>query len=284
MLAMRGERENLDLFRVYLDQIGQHPLLTREDEVALAQAIEAGDDAARRTMIESNLRLVVTIARRFTATGLPLGDLVQEGNLGLMRAVEKFDWRLGFKFSTYATWWIRQAIARGAADRGTRAIRLPVHVDEQMGRLWRTRTRLHERLGREPTDDELADALDVPVGKVARLKDTAQAVTSLDVPVGEDGAHLQDLLDDSAAGPDELAVAAVGREALEQALDALPDREREVLVLRFGLDSGTPRTLAEVGSVMGFSRERARQVERDALAALRRPEVRARLHDLGGAA
>jgi RNA polymerase primary sigma factor len=284
MLAMRGERENLDLFRVYLDQIGQHPLLTREDEVALAQAIEAGDDAARRTMIESNLRLVVTIARRFTATGLPLGDLVQEGNLGLMRAVEKFDWRLGFKFSTYATWWIRQAIARGAADRGTRAIRLPVHVDEQMGRLWRTRTRLHERLGREPTDDELADALDVPVGKVARLKDTAQAVTSLDAPVGEDGAHLQDLLDDSAAGPDELAVAAVGREALEQALDALPDREREVLVLRFGLDSGTPRTLAEVGSVMGFSRERARQVERDALAALRRPEVRARLHDLGGAA
>ena len=281
---MRGERENLDLFRVYLDQIGQHPLLTREDEVALAQAIEAGDDAARRTMIESNLRLVVTIARRFTATGLPLGDLVQEGNLGLMRAVEKFDWRLGFKFSTYATWWIRQAIARGAADRGTRAIRLPVHVDEQMGRLWRTRTRLHERLGREPTDDELADALDVPVGKVARLKDTAQAVTSLDAPVGEDGAHLQDLLDDSAAGPDELAVAAVGREALEQALDALPDREREVLVLRFGLDSGTPRTLAEVGSVMGFSRERARQVERDALAALRRPEVRARLHDLGGAA
>jgi RNA polymerase primary sigma factor len=153
-------------------------------------------------------------------------------------------------------------------------------VDEQMGRLWRTRTRLHERLGREPTDDELADALDVPVGKVARLKDTAQAVTSLDAPVGEDGAHLQDLLDDSAAGPDELAVAAVGREALEQALDALPDREREVLVLRFGLDSGTPRTLAEVGSVMGFSRERARQVERDALAALRSPEIRARLEDL----
>jgi RNA polymerase primary sigma factor len=282
---MRSDREDLDLFRVYLDQIGRHPLLTREDEVALAQAIEAGDDAARRTMIESNLRLVVTIARRFSATGLPIGDLVQEGNLGLIRAVEKFDWRLGFKFSTYATWWIRQAIARGAADRGTRAIRLPVHVDEQMGRLWRAQTRLHERLGREPTDDELADALDLPVDRILRLKDTAQTVTSLDAPVGEDGAVLQDLLeDDAAAGPDELAVAAAGREALEQVLNALPDRERDVLVLRFGLDSGTPRTLAEVGSVLGFSRERARQVERDALASLRRPEVRSRLNDLGGAA
>jgi RNA polymerase primary sigma factor len=282
---MRSDRENLDLFRVYLDQIGRHPLLTREDEVALAQAIEAGDDAARRTMIESNLRLVVTIARRFSATGLPIGDLVQEGNLGLMRAVEKFDWRKGFKFSTYTTWWIRQAIARGAADRGTRAIRLPVHVDEQMGRLWRTRTRMLERLGREPTDGELADAMDMPVDRILRLKDTAQAVTSLDAPIGEDGAHLQDLLeDDSVMGPDELAVEAIGREALEQVLNALPDRERQVLVLRFGLDSGMPRTLEEVGSVMGFSRERARQVERDALAALRRPEVRARLHDLGGAA
>jgi RNA polymerase primary sigma factor len=282
---MRSDRENLDLFRVYLDQIGRHPLLTREDEVTLAQAIEAGDDAARRTMIESNLRLVVTIARRFSATGLPMGDLVQEGNLGLIRAVEKFDWRMGFKFSTYATWWIRQAIARGAADRGTRAIRLPVHVDEQMGRLWRTRARMQELLGREPSDRELADAMDMPVDRIVRLKDTAQTVTSLDVPIGEDGAELQDLLEDETAmGPEELALAAVGHEALEQVLDALPDRERQVLVLRFGLDSGTPRTLAEVGSVMGFSRERARQVERDALASLRRPEVRARLHDLGGAA
>jgi RNA polymerase primary sigma factor len=282
---MRSDRENLDLFRVYLDQIGRHPLLTREDEVELAQAIEVGDDAARRTMIESNLRLVVTIARRYSATGLPIGDLVQEGNLGLMRAVEKFDWRLGFKFSTYATWWIRQAIARGAADRGARAIRLPVHVDEQMGRLWRTRARMRELLGREPSDDELADAMVLPVDKILRLKDTAQAVTSLDAPIGEDGAHLQDLLeDDSALGPDELAAEAVGREALEQVLDALPDRERQVLVLRFGLDSGTPRTLEEVGTVMGFSRERARQVERDALASLRRPEVRSRLHDLDGAA
>jgi RNA polymerase primary sigma factor len=282
---MRSDRENLDLFRVYLDQIGRHPLLTREDEVELAQAIEVGDDAARRTMIGSNLRLVVTIARRYSATGLPIGDLVQEGNLGLMRAVEKFDWRLGFKFSTYATWWIRQAIARGAADRGARAIRLPVHVDEQMGRLWRTRARMRELLGREPSDDELADAMVLPVDKILRLKDTAQAVTSLDAPIGEDGAHLQDLLeDDSALGPDELAAEAVGREALEQVLDALPDRERQVLVLRFGLDSGTPRTLEEVGTVMGFSRERARQVERDALASLRRPEVRSRLHDLDGAA
>jgi RNA polymerase sigma factor (sigma-70 family) len=309
--AMRSDHETIDLFRLYLDEIGRHPLLTAEDETHLAQAYEAGVDAqlkladtdpddparealeqlaergewARRTMIESNLRLVVSIARRFSATGLPLGDLVQEGNLGLLRAVEKFDWRKGFKFSTYATWWIRQAIARGAADRGPRAIRLPVHVDEQVGRLRRTQTRLHERLGREPTDAELAAELEVPVDKVERLQDTAQAITSLDMPVGDDGAALQDFLeDDSAVGPDELAVEALGREALARALLALPKRERQVLVLRFGLDSGTPRTLEEVGAVMGFSRERARQVERDALAALRSPEVRARLHDLDGAA
>jgi RNA polymerase sigma factor (sigma-70 family) len=308
---MRSDPETLDLLRVYLDQIGRHPLLTREDEIELSQAYEAGRDAegkladcaaddparpdleavvargerARRRMIECNLRLVVAIARRFTATGLPLADRVQEGNLGLLRAVEKFDWHLGFKFSTYATWWIRQAIARGAADRGARAIRLPVHVDEQVGRLWRTHTRLLERLGREPSDDELAEALDLPTEKVRRLKDTAQAVTSLDAPVGEDGAALGDFVEDgSAVGPDELAVDAVGLASLGQVLNGLPERERQVLVLRFGLDSGTPRTLEQVGAVMGFSRERARQVERDALAALRSPEIRARLQELGGAA
>jgi RNA polymerase primary sigma factor len=264
------ELQTADSFRLYLDEVGRHPLLTKDDEVELSQAFEAGQaaqaklteleadhpdvatlraeaargEAARRKMIESNLRLVVSIARRFSATGLPLGDLVQEGNLGLLRAVEKFDWRKGFKFSTYATWWIRQAIARGAADRGARAIRLPVHVDEQVGRLRRTQTRLHESLGREPSDEELAAELDMPVDKVLRLKDTAQAITSLDTPIGDDGAALQDFLeDDSAAGPDELAVEAVGREALEQVLGALPDRERQVLILRFGLDSGTPRTL-----------------------------------------
>jgi RNA polymerase primary sigma factor len=302
--------QTTDSFRLYLDEVGRHPLLTKQDEVELSQAYEQGLAAhlqlthadaggldaaararleqaaergewARRKMIESNLRLVVSIARRFSATGLPLGDLVQEGNLGLLRAVEKFDWRKGFKFSTYATWWIRQAIARGAADRGARAIRLPVHVDEQVGRLRRTQTRLHEALGREPTDAELAADLDMAVEKVGRLKDTAQAITSLDTPIGDDGAALQDFLEDEqAVGPDELAVEAVGREALEQVLQALPERERQVLVLRFGLDSGTPRTLEEVGAVMGFSRERARQVERDALAALRSPEVRARLEDL----
>ncbi|HEX8859584.1 MAG TPA: sigma-70 family RNA polymerase sigma factor [Actinomycetes bacterium] len=299
--------QTTDSFRLYLDEVGRHPLLTKEDEIELSQAYEAGlaaraklkdlapDDKdraglqvtadlgerARRKMIESNLRLVVSIARRFSATGLPLGDLVQEGNLGLLRAVEKFDWRKGFKFSTYATWWIRQAIARGAADRGARAIRLPVHVDEQVGRLRRTQTRLHEVLGREPTVEELSEELDMPLDKVHRLLDTAQAITSLDTPIGDDGAALQDFLEDSSAiGPDELAVEAVGREALEQVLGALPERERQVLILRFGLDSGTPRTLEEVGAIMGFSRERARQVERDALASLRSPEIRARLEDL----
>jgi RNA polymerase sigma factor (sigma-70 family) len=305
----RTERDNEDLVRLYLEDIGRHQLLTKDDEARLAQDIEAGKAAretldtvqkgltrtekrdlqklvregedAQRQFVQSNLRLVVSIAKRYQASGMPLLDLVQEGNLGLIHAVEKFDWRKGFKFSTYATWWIRQAIARGAADRGARAIRLPVHVDEQVGRLRRTQTRLHESLGREPTDDELADELDMPVEKVLRLKDTAQAITSLDTPIGDDGAALQDFLeDDSAAGPDELAVEAVGREALEQVLGALPDRERQVLILRFGLDSGTPRTLEEVGAVMGFSRERARQVERDALASLRSPEIRARLEDL----
>src|SRR6266536_637648 len=308
-MPTRIEREpvDFDLFRLYLDEIGQHQLLTREDEVRLSQAYEAGLEAqlglrelaagdprrpaltatvrageqARRTMVESNLRLVVSIARRFSGTGLPLVDLVQEGNLGLLRAVEKFDWRKGFKFSTYATWWIRQAITRGAADRGARAIRLPVHVDERVGRLRRAQTRLHEVLGREPTVEELAVELDMPLDKVHRLLDTAQAITSLDTPIGDDGAALQDFLEDSSAiGPDEMAVEAVGREALEQVLGALPDRERQVLILRFGLDSGTPRTLEEVGAIMGFSRERARQVERDALAALRSPEIRARLEDL----
>ena len=296
----------LDLFRLYLDELGRHPLLTKQDEIRLSQAYQAGLDAqgrladgdpndparpqlqdladrgewAQRTMIESNLRLVVSIARRYTATGLPLADLVQEGNLGLLRAVEKFDWRRGCKFSTYATWWIKQAIATGAVDRGASVIRLPVHVDEQVGRLRRTKTRLHEELGREPTDDELAQELSLSVERVVQLQSATQAITSLDTPIG-DGAVLGDFLEDAAAvGPDELAVEAVGHQALEQALAALPERKRQVLILRFGLDCGTPRTLEEIGAVMGCSRERARQLERDALAALRSPGIRARLEDL----
>jgi RNA polymerase sigma factor (sigma-70 family) len=302
----RRRTPELDLFRLYLDEIGRHPLLTAEDEVELSRAYRAGLDArakladadpqdparpglkavaergewARRTMIEANLRLVVSIARRFSATGLPLGDLVQEGNLGLLRAVELFDGREGFRFSTYATAWIKQAIARGAADRGARAIRLPVHIEEQVGRLRRTRTRMHKKLGREPTDDELAEELRLPLPHLLRLQDAGQAITSLDTPIGDDGAALQDLLeDDSAVGPDELAIEAIGREVLEQVLAALPEGQRRVLVLRFGLDTGTPKTLEEVGAVMGFSRERARQVERAALTTLRRDEIRTRLED-----
>jgi RNA polymerase sigma factor (sigma-70 family) len=307
-VARTPQTTELDLFRLYLDEIGRHPLLTAEDEVRLAQAYEAGLDArrrladagtedpararlrqlaergeaARRTMVESNLRLVVSIARRYWTTGLPLGDLVQEGNLGLLRAVEKFDWRRGVKFSTYATWWIKQAITRGAADRGASPIRLPVHVDEQLGRMRRAQARLTERLGREPSSGELAAELRLPVATVVRLETAARAVSSLDTPIGDDGnTTLQDLLeDDAAAGPDELAVEALAREALEQALATLPERPRQALILRFGLDSGNPRTLEEVAAVMGVSRERVRQVERAALAALRRPEVRARLGDL----
>jgi RNA polymerase sigma factor (sigma-70 family) len=233
--------QTTDSFRLYLDEVGRHPLLTKEDEIELSQAYEAGLDAQ-----------------------LKLADTAHDDPA-------RAD--------------LEAVAARGAADRGARAIRLPVHVDEQVGRLRRTQTRMHELLGREPSDDELAAELDMPTDKVVRLKDTAQAITSLDTPIGDDGAALQDFLeDDSAVGPDELAVEAVGREALEQVLNALPERERQVLILRFGLDSGTPRTLEEVGAVMGFSRERARQVERDALAALRRPEIRARLQDVDGAA
>jgi RNA polymerase sigma factor (sigma-70 family) len=308
-MLTRTEREpvDVDLFRLYLDEIGRHQLLTREDEIRLAQEYEAGlaaemelrelaasdprraalvrtaerGEQARRTMVESNLRLVVSIARRFSGTGLPLVDLVQEGNLGLLRAVEKFDWRKGFKFSTYATWWIRQAITRGAADRGARAIRLPVHVDEQVGRLRRTQTRLRMQLGTEPSDLELAAEMEMPVERVLRLKDSASAIASLDSPVGDDGAELKDLLEDErAVDPGELAAETLGREALGRVLGALPERERQVLVLRFGLDSGTPRTLQEVGAAMGCSRERARQLERGALEALRHPDTRARLEDL----
>jgi RNA polymerase sigma factor (sigma-70 family) len=297
----------LDLLRLYLDEIGRHPLLTAQDEIRLSQAYQAGLDARRRlgdcdpddparprlqaavdrgeqayrTMIESNLRLVVAIARRYQASGLPLGDLVQEGNLGLLRAAEKFDWRKGCKFSTYATWWIKQAIARGAADRGASVIRRPVHVDELVGRLRRTRTRLHETLGREPTEDDLAEELSLPVERVVQLQRIGQAVTSLETSIGDDGARFGDFLEDRGAdSPDDLAVATVGREALEQALAALPVRDRRVLVLRFGLDRGTPRTLEEVGAVLGCSRERARQIECHALAVLRSPEIRARLEDL----
>ncbi|HZD02229.1 MAG TPA: alpha/beta fold hydrolase [Actinomycetes bacterium] len=282
----------LDLFRLYLDQAGRHPLLTRQDEIKLSRAYRQGlgarqklatlaaddprrpgleaqadrDESARRTTIESNLRLVVAVARRFTATGLPLGDLVQEENLGLVRAVERFDWRLGFKFSTYATWWIRQAIARGAADRGARAIRVPLHVDDQVGRLWRAQARLYELLGREPSDEAPAGELDMPVEKVQRLKDAAQAITSLVAPIGDDGAALQDFLEDErAVGPDEPAAETIGRKALEKALATLPPRQRQALTLRFGLDSGSSRTLEEVGALVGVSREHARQLERAAL-------------------
>jgi len=307
-VARTAQTAELDLFRLYLDQIGRHRLLTAEDEVRLAQTYEAGLDArrkladtdpgdparpdleqvaergewARRRMIESNLRLVVSIARRFSATRLPLSDLVQEGNLGLLRAVERFDWRRGVKFSTYATWWIKQAITRGAADRGASPIRLPVHVDEQVGRLRRAQARLAERLGREPSNSELAAELALPVEVLVRLQTAAQTVTSLDTPIGDDdGAALQDLLEDEqAARPDELALEAVGRQALAEALDGLPERQRQVLTLRFGLDTGTPRTLDEVAAVIGVSRERARQIELGALAALRRPELRARLEGL----
>src|SRR5215216_2558146 len=299
--------QTTDSFRLYLDEVGRHPLLTKEDEIELSQAYEAGLDAqlkladtspddparpdlevvadhgewARRKMIESNLRLVVSIARRFSATGLPIGDLVQEGNLGLIRAVEKFDWRLGFKFSTYATWWIRQAIARGTADRGARTIRLPVHVDEQVNQLRRTQNRLYERIGEEPSDQTLAAELRLPAQRIGQLKDVAQTVTSLDAPIGDDGAALGDFLEDDAApGPDDLAAQAAGRHALHRALRDLPVRQRQVLVLRFGLDAGEPRTLEEVGAMLGCSRERARQLERAGLSALRDPEVRTRLEDL----
>ena len=309
MAKERVERDEEDLVRLYLTDIGQYPLLTKEGEVRLAQQIEAGVEArtalaakddslaparkrelkrnlkrgddAQRTFVQSNLRLVVSIAKKYQASGLPLLDLIQEGNLGLMHAVEKFDWRKGFKFSTYATWWIRQAITRGIANTG-RTIRLPVHAGDTLARLQKARSRLELKFGRQATLSELAVEVDMSEEKVTEALRFAAEPLSLSEPLREDGdAELGDVVEDrSADSPFEMAATSLLPEEISRLLAPLDTREREILKLRFGLDRGEPRTLEEVGEHFNLTRERIRQIEARAMSKLRHPSSDTGARDL----
>src|SRR6516225_5903380 len=265
-----------DLVRVYLNGIGKTALLTAADEVELAKRIEAGLYAGH--LLETNLRLVVSLAKRYTGRGMPLLDLIQEGNLGLIRAMEKFDYTKGFKFSTYATWWIRQAITRGMADQ-SRTIRLPVHLVEQVNKLARIKREMHQNLGREATDEELAAESGIPVDKIADLLEHSRDPVSLDMPVGsEEEAPLGDFIEDAEAMSAENAVIAeLLHTDIRSVLATLDEREHQVIRLRFGLDDGQPRTLDQIGKLFGLSRERVRQIERDVMCKLRNGERADRL-------
>jgi len=307
MAKHRVERNEEDLVRLYLSDIGRHPLLTKDDEARLARAMEAGGAASRElaegtataarrrelrtlvrvgaaaegTFIQSNLRLVVSIAKKYQASGLPLLDLIQEGNLGLMHAVEKFDWRKGFKFSTYATWWIRQSITRGIANTG-RSIRLPVHAGDTLARLQKERSRLELELGRAPTITELAAEVELPEDRVIEALLVAAEPASLSEPLREDGdGDLGDLVEDrGAVSPFEAAALALLPEEVERLLEPLDPRERQILLLRFGLDRGEPRTLEEVGAHFSLTRERIRQIEARAISKLRHPSSNIGARDL----
>jgi RNA polymerase sigma factor (sigma-70 family) len=305
----RIDRDEEDLVRLYLTDIGQYALLTKDDEVRLAKAIEAGKEAgeklansknlnvtqkrelrksvregevAERAFVQSNLRLVVSIAKKYQASGLPLLDLIQEGNLGLMHAVEKFDWRKGFKFSTYATWWIRQAITRGIANTG-RTIRLPVHAGDTLARLQKARSRLELKFGRPATLAELSKEVEMPEDKVTEALRFAAEPLSLSEPLREDGdAELGDVVEDrSAEEPFEVAHSALLPDEIQRLLAPLDEREREILRLRFGLDGkGEPRTLEEVGEHFNLTRERIRQIEARAMSKLRHPSSDTGARDL----
>jgi RNA polymerase primary sigma factor len=269
-----------DPVRMYLKEIGRVPLLSAENEVELAKRIEAGDEEAKRRLAEANLRLVVSIAKRYVGRGMLFLDLIQEGNLGLIKAVEKFDFRKGFKFSTYATWWIRQAITRAIADQA-RTIRIPVHMVETINKLIRVQRQLLQELGREPTADEIAKEMGIDEDKVREILKIAQEPVSLETPIGEEeDSHLGDFIEDEEApAPAEAASFSLLKEQLEGVLDTLTDREEEVLRLRFGLDDGRARTLEEVGKVFGVTRERIRQIEAKALRKLRHPSRSKKLKD-----
>src|SRR3954470_4608318 len=254
-----------DALQLFLNEIRRYPLLTAADEVRLAKRIERGEPAAKERMINSNLRLVVSLAKRYQGQDLPLLDLIQEGILGLIRAAEKFDWRRGYKFSTYATFWIRQAIQRGIANKA-RTIRIPVHIGQRERKIARTQRELQAELGRPPTDEEVAERAEIKVEDIEELRDAARAVTSLDRPIGEEGeAAFGDLLPSDALEPEEEVDISLRSEALMRALDQLPDREREVVKLRFGVNGGEPTPLRETGRRMGLSPERVRQLEGKAL-------------------
>jgi RNA polymerase sigma factor (sigma-70 family) len=307
---VRVEQDQQDLIRLYLTDIGRYALLTKNDEVRLAQQIQAGSaaraelpkgggtelaaakkrelrriardgDDAQRTFVQSNLRLVVSIAKHYQASGLPLLDLIQEGNLGLMHAVEKFDWRKGFKFSTYAVWWIRQSIQRGIANTA-RTIRLPVHIGDRLLELRGVRERLEARLGRRVTIAELAAELKISPQQTEEILRVAVMPLSLSEPMGKDGdVEMGDLVEDrSAESPLEMAATALLPAEIDKLLAYLDAREREILTLRFGLDRGEPRTLEEVGRYFHLTRERIRQIEERALAKLRHPSISAHVRDL----
>jgi RNA polymerase primary sigma factor len=269
-----------DPVRMYLKEIGRVPLLTAEEEVELAERIEKGDEEAKKRLAEANLRLVVSIAKRYVGRGMLFLDLIQEGNMGLIKAVEKFDHRKGFKFSTYATWWIRQAITRAIADQA-RTIRIPVHMVETINKLIRVQRQLLQDLGREPTPEEIAEEMDLTPDKVREILKIAQEPVSLETPIGEeDDSHLGDFIEDQeATSPSDHAAYELLKEQLEDVLDTLTDREENVLRLRFGLDDGRTRTLEEVGKVFGVTRERIRQIEAKALRKLRHPSRSKRLKD-----
>ena len=269
-----------DPVRMYLKEIGNVPLLSTEEEIELAKRVEEGDEAAKKKLTEANLRLVVSIAKKYVGRGMPFLDLIQEGNMGLMKAVDKFDYSKGYKFSTYATWWIRQAITRGIADTG-RTIRVPVHMVETINKTLRMTRTLLQELGREPTPEEVADRLNVPVSRVREVLKISRDPVSLDTPIGEeDDSHLGDFIeDDSALSPADSAAFSMLREELNTALESLTDRERQVVELRFGLRDGRARTLEEVGREFNVTRERIRQIEAKALRKLRHPSRSKRLKD-----
>lgn len=269
-----------DPVRMYLKEIGRVSLLTGEEEVSLAERIEDGDAAAKQELAEANLRLVVSIAKRYVGRGMQFLDLIQEGNMGLMKAVEKFDYRKGFKFSTYATWWIRQAITRAIADQA-RTIRIPVHMVETINKLIRIQRSLLSDLGREPTPEEIGAEMDIATDKVRDILKIAQEPVSLETPIGEeDDSHLGDFIEDNEAiSPADSAAYQMLKEQLESVLDTLTDREENVLRLRFGLEDGRTRTLEEVGKVFGVTRERIRQIEAKALRKLRHPTRSKQLRD-----
>ena len=269
-----------DPIRMYLKEIGKIPLLSTEEEIELAKRMEKGDEEARKKLAEANLRLVVSIAKRYAGKGMQFLDLIQEGNLGLIKAVEKFDYRKGYKFSTYATWWIRQAITRAIADQA-RTIRIPVHMVETINRLIRTSRQMVQELGREPTPEELAKKLDMPVERVREIKKISQDPVSLETPIGEEeDSHLGDFIqDDNVMVPADQATFTLLHEQLMESLETLTEREQQVLRLRFGLDDGRPRTLEEVGRVFHVTRERIRQIEAKALRKLRHPSRSKKLKD-----
>ena len=274
----RGNAE--DPVRMYLKEIGRIPLLSSEEEIELAKRMEEGDEEAKKKLSEDNLRLTVSIAKRYSGRGMQFLDLIQEGNLGLIKAVEKFDYRKGYKFSTYATWWIRQSITRAIADQA-RTIRIPVHMVETMNRVNRTSRRLLQEYGREPTPEEIAEAMNLPVERVLEISKISQEPVSLETPIGEEeDSHLGDFIqDEHIPVPADEAAHTLLREQLEKVMDTLSEREQKVLALRFGLEDGKPHTLEEVGREFQVTRERIRQIEAKALRKLRHPTRSRKLRD-----